>query len=363
GAETIKVEEPRGGDPARYNAPLVGDIGGYFPSLNRNKKGVTLDLRKEKGKDIFRRLIKLADVVVENFRPGTMDRLGFPYSVVQQLNPRTIMVSISGFGQTGPYAHRPAFDTVGQALSGIMSITGFSDGPPVFAGAAIADLIAGYFGTIGSLLALRQQDRTGKGQYVESTLVEGLLVTMGPQLMLEARGRTRERGVLPVPPGGTFRCADGSYFIILAHDDNHWPRMARVMGKAELAADPQYSTRAARVPHTVELNQMVADWVGTKSADEVERIMDEEGIPFSKVQSVREVLVDRHYRAREMIVDVDHDGKESLPLVSPYPKLSDSPGSIRSICPHLGQHNEEVYCGILGISREELRSLKEEGVI
>ncbi|MBI2907447.1 MAG: CoA transferase [Chloroflexi bacterium] len=362
GAETIKVERQEG-DPARHNAPVIGDIGGYFPGLNRNKKGITLNLRKEKGKDLFRRLILWCDILVENFSAGTMERLGFPYSAVRALNPRVIMVSISGFGQTGPYAHRPAFDTVGQALSGIMSITGFADREPVYSGAPIADLISGYFGTIGALLALHHQQATGRGQYVESTLVESLLVTMSPNVVLEARGCGRQRGSLPNAPSGTFETGDGAYIVIMAHDDNHWPRMARIMGKAELTADQRYHSRAARAQHKNELNELVEAWARTKPADEVEKILDAEGIPFSRVQTVKEVLRDPHYRAREMTVEMDHYGSEVIPLVAPYPRLSATPGSVRSVCPHLGQHNEEVYGSLLGISRDELAALKAEGVV
>jgi crotonobetainyl-CoA:carnitine CoA-transferase CaiB-like acyl-CoA transferase len=362
GAETIKIES-KAGDSSRYNTPLMGDVGGYFPGFNRNKKSVTLNLKDEKGKQLLRRFIEWGDVLVENFSAGTMEKLGFPYPIVKEINPGMIMVSITGFGQTGPLAHRPAFDIVGQALSGMMGITGFKDRPPVYTASPIADYIAGYFSTIGTLLALYHRKATGEGQYVDASLAEGLLVTMTSIILQQARGITRKRGIHHIGPIGTFQTADGAYVLIMAQDDRHWPRMAGVLGNPELASDPRYRSRAARSRHVDELNSLVEQWVRARPVAEVDRVLDAEGIPFSVVKTVEEVLEDPHYRFREMLVDVEHYDNEVIPLVAPYPKLSLTPGTIRTVCPRLGEHNEIVYGDILGISKEELLKLEKEGVV
>ena len=361
GAETIKVEEPGMGDAMRTNPPIVDDIGGSFPYFNRNKKSITLNLRKDKGKDMLRRLIQWGDVLVENYRPGFMQRVGFDYPAVREINPRIIMVSISAYGQTGPYARRPGFDTVGQAMGGIMSMTGLVDNPPLSAGAPIADLTAGVFGALGTLLALYNRQSTGLGQHVESTLMESIVFMMGLSLTSFVRGQVFQKGVRRAP-AGTFQAKDGPYIVIMAQDDNHWPLMAGIIGRQDLATAPGYRNRAERAERAQELVDLMEAWVCSHTSDEVEAAMDEAGIPFGKVQTLEEVLKDPNLKFRGMFKEMDHYG-EVLPLFGPYPILSDTPGSIRTPCPRVGQHNEEIYCGLLGLSQEELVTLKSEGVI
>ncbi len=361
GAECIKVEETGIGDPARRSPPLRDDISGYFPYYNRNKKSVTLNLRAEKGKEILHRFIHWGDVLVENYPPGVMKRLGFNYETVHKINPRMIMFSASAFGQTGPYAHRAGFDHIGQAMGGLMSMTRQPGGPPLTAGAPIADNTAGLFGTIGILIALYSRQFTGLGQYVEATLTESIVAHMGLSLISTARGKTTEiqgkRGLV-----GAFQTKEDIWVEVLAHDDSHWPIMAGVMGRPELAKAPGYRNRAERVEHYEELYTMLETWVKGHTIKEVETILDKAGIPFGRIQTVEDVRNDPGIKARGTIKELNNYG-EVLPLFGPYPILSDTPGSIRTPCPRLGAHNEEVYCGLFGFSKEELANLKREGVI
>ncbi|MBI2908610.1 MAG: CoA transferase [Chloroflexi bacterium] len=362
GAEVIKVEEASG-DPARFSAPAKGDTGGYFPLLNRNKKSVTLDLRKPEGKELLRKLILWADMLAENFRPGTMARLGFPYDKVHEINPRLVMVSITGFGQTGPYAERAAFDGVGQAMGGLMSITGYADRPPARTGALAGDMTGGMMGTIGALLALYHQEATGQGQHVDASIFDGLLELMGVRIMTEVRGvpcgRGESQGAAPVD---TVLTRDGKYVVVMAQNDNHWQIVARLMGKAGMIDDPRYKTRAERGKRAAEVNAWLRDWAATLTSQELQQALDKEGIAYGPVQTISDLVVDEHARQRGAIVDVDHWG-EVLPLVGVLPKLSETPGGIRTLAPHIGQHNEEVYRSVLGVSAAEFEELKQKKVI
>ncbi|MFC1532107.1 CaiB/BaiF CoA transferase family protein [Thermodesulfobacteriota bacterium] len=361
GAETIKVEPPGKGEQARSTPPLVDDISGYFPTLNRNKKSITLNLRTDKGKEIFRRLILWGDVLVENYRPGVMQQIGFDYPVIREINPRMIMVSISAYGQTGPYVGRVGFDTVAQAMGGLMSMTGPANSPPMSAGGPFADLPAGIFGVVGTLLALYNRQSSGLGQHVESTLMESVVFMLTPDLLNYTRGRIYERGAKRWP-GGTYQAKDGHYIVIFAHDDNHWPLMADILGRQDLANAPGYRNRAERNDRGEELSGLIEAWVRTHAINEVEAALDEAGIPFGRVQTFAEVLKDPNLKARGMFKEVDHYG-EVLPLFGPYPLLSDTPGAIRTPCPRLGQHNDEIYPNLLGLSEKEMETLKSDGVI
>tara|TARA_B100000315_G_scaffold88528_1_gene81350 strand:- start:974 stop:2185 length:1212 start_codon:yes stop_codon:yes gene_type:complete len=366
GAEVIKLEEPGGGDHARQNSPAIDGLSVYFAAYNRNKRSATLNLKTEKGKDLLRGLIKQSDVLVENFRPGVMARLGFSYEEVSEINPGIIMVSSSGFGQTGPYAKRAAFDTVAQAMSGIMAVTGYDDRPGVRVGPAIADSTAGFFGAMGAILALYHKRSTGEGQHVDVSLLEGQLVLMGYTLMRQYLGMGMKRegsNSAGAGPADAFPTADGKLVYIFAHDASHFPRICGLMGKPEMADDPRYNSRGGRMEHRNELNAMVTQWTSTLTADALEAILGEAELPYGRVNEVADVLEDPQVRAREMLVEVDHHGKGVLPLVGVFPKLSKTPGSIRMPCPLLGQHNEEVYCGILDVSKEEFATLQAEEVI
>ncbi len=359
GAEIIKIEDPREGDHARTSPPAVSDIGGYFPAQNRNKKGITLNLLTDKGKDIFRRFIVWGDVLAENFRPGFMKRIGFDYPAVQKINPRMVMVSLSAFGQTGPKAQRAGFDMVGQAEGGTLKSAGPGE-PPQRLGGAGADPSTGVFGALGVSMALYNRWITGHGQHIDVNLMETMAFFSSGGMVSFARGQDAEE--IQAEPKGIFKTKDGRYIIIYAQDDHHWPLMAGIIGRPELAHAPGYRTRPERNARADELVALMSAWVALHTIDEVEEAVGAAALPYGKVQTPADFLKDPHLNARGMIQEVDHYG-EVLPLYSPYPKLSDTPGAIRMPCPHLGQHNEEIYGGLLGFSKKELAVLKSEGVI
>jgi len=362
GAETIKIEQP----PRRDGRSLSGPATGSANPVNRNKKSITLNLHSEKAKEILRRLIQWADVIVENYRPGFMKRIGFDYPVIKEINPRAILTSISGYGQTGPYAQRAAFDSVGQAMGGLMSTTGPVDLPPMDAGAAIADIGAGIFGAMGTLLALYHQKSTGMGQHVDASLVESVVNLMAFNLQLRNNGNPVEKGALFSPkrtPGaGMFLTKEGMYIVIMAQSDQHWPLMARLVGRADLAENPEYVRRNKRAEHGDEIYELIAPWVRSLTIDEVESALDKAGIPFGRVQTIEDLLVDPHLKERGRFMEYEHQGK-MLPMLSPYPILSETPGSVRSLWPAIGEHNEQIYQGLLGLSREDMEALKGDGTI
>jgi crotonobetainyl-CoA:carnitine CoA-transferase CaiB-like acyl-CoA transferase len=363
GAEIIKVEEPRRSSVRRDDEPPTNAEPQPF---NRNKKSVTLNLRTEKSKVILRRLVEWGDVLVENYRPGFMERIGFSYPEVREMNPRIIMTSISGYGQTGPYAQRAAFETVGQAVGGLMSVTGPADMPPMDAGAAVADIGTGVFGALGTMLALYHQKSTGLGQHVDASLVESIVFLMGYNLSLYNIGQAPEKGGLfsptRTPGGGIFQTKDGAYIIIMAQSDQHWPIMARVIGRDDLATAPGYTIRAQRANHGHEIHTLMEAWVRSRTMDEVETIVDKAGIPFGRVQTLEDLLRDPHLRARGRFQNFEFQGK-MMPMIAPYPVLSDTPGSVRTLWSTLGEHNEEIYHNLLGFSLDELADFKSEGVI
>ncbi len=361
GAEVIKVEEPGRGDFSRYFAPIDGDIGEGFAVINRNKKSITLNLLNDKGKEILRKLLQQADVLTENYRPGFMQDIGFDYPAVREINPRIIMVSISAFGQTGPYAQRPGDDPVGQAMGGAMRSTSGPDGIPQTLGVALASQGASLFGAFGTLLALYNRELTGLGQYIDVSLMESVVHFMGRSLLSFAHGQNtgewRPRG-----PTSSFRTKDSRYIVIEANPDNQWPIMAGILGQPEKATAAGYRTMAERTRHGREIRQAIEAWAGSKTIDEIETILKESNLSFGRVQTLADLLEDPGLKARGLIKEVNYNG-ETLPLFGPYPMLSDTPGSIRMSSPHLGQHNKEIYGQLLGLSTAELAVLKREGVI
>ena len=359
GAEVVKIDQPL--PKGRLLPP------GPPNPYNRNKKSITLNLRADKAKGILERLIRWGDVLVENYRPGVMKEMGFDYDAVHKINPSMVMTSISGYGQTGPYARRPAFDSVGQAVGGLMSVTGNApDGSPTDAGAAVCDISAGIFGALGTVLALYQRKSTGLGQYVESSLVESIVFLMGYSLSLFLNGEISETDGLFSPkrtPGaGCFQAKSGGHIVIMAQTDQHWPILAGIIGRSDLATAPGYATRGQREKHGEEIRDLIAAWVRTKTRDEVEATIEEAGIPFGRVQNMKELLTDPHLKARERFIELDYNGK-TVPVVAPYPALSDTPGTIRIDWPKPGEHNEEVYRDTLGFSLDELAAFRNEGVI
>jgi CoA:oxalate CoA-transferase len=365
GAEVIKVEELPKGDEARQVGPFVGGVSAYFVSLNRGKKSVTLNLKDPQGRVLLTELAERSDILLENFRPGTMERLGLPYRTLQQINPRLIYASLSGFGQTGPYASRAAFDIVVQGMGGIMSITGEPGRPPVRVGAAVGDLGAGLFTAIGILSALQARERTGLGQQVDVGMLDCQVA-----LLEYAVIRYTTTGEIPGPlgtrhpwitPFEAFEAKDG--FIVLGVGTKHWPRFCHMLGLPALAQDQRFVTGALRIEHYDSLRPIVASVIKTRTVAEWIREMEEIGIPCGPVNTVDRVVADPQVQARDMIVEVEHEGVGRVSMAGCPVKLSSTPAGIQGPAPHLGEHTEEILTRLLGHSSEEVARLRATGVV
>ena len=363
GAEVIKIETPNGGDQTRAWGPLANDYSGYFAYINRNKKGMTLNLKSEEGKKIFTELLKTADVVCENYKVGVLERLGFSYDVMKEINPRIIYGSISGHGLTGDLATRPAYDIVAQAMSGMMSVTGFQDGPPCKIGPSVGDNYSGAYLCMGILMALYEREQTGVGRRIDVAMVDTLFSVMENFVMeYTIDGKTPHRAGNQDPsiaPFDIFKCKDG--FVALGvGNDKLFQNFCRTIGHEELLEDPRYSTNDLRCQNYVpSLQDVIIDWCKDYTKSEVEAIMDEAGIPCGPVLDVKEAIEHPHIQAREMMVHCEHPTAGDQYFQGCVMKLSETPGSVDFASPLLGQHNAEIF----GLTEEEVAQLKEEGVL
>ncbi|WP_337997709.1 CoA transferase [Oleispirillum naphthae] len=366
GAEVIKIEEPGKGDDSRHFAPFQNGESAYYMNLNRNKKGVTLNL-KGKGRELFLSLAETADVVVENYRPGTMDKLGLGYETLKAINPRLVYAAISGFGNTGPYRLRAGYDIIGQAMGGLMSTTGWPDGEPTRTGTAIGDVLGGLSVAIGVLAALRHRDLTGEGQMVDVSLVDSVVASLEiiTQIYLtEGRipGRIGNR-YESVYPYDSFRANDGS-IVIGAGNDKLWHLVCSVIGRPDLAADERFDSNPKRVKRHAEVKPLVEAWTQLHSIDEIVEKMLAAGVPAAPINTIDRLVKDPHIAvAREMFVNVTHPKAGETKLTGSHIKMSATPSAIRTPSPELGQHNGEVYGEILGLSEKEILALRQEGVL
>jgi formyl-CoA transferase len=367
GADVIKVELP-GGEVARRVPPLLpgGDppLSFMHVTANRNKRSVTLDLRKPEGREIFLELARSADVVVENFRPGTMDDWGLGYEHVRAARPDVVYVSISGYGQFGPDRERAGYDPMAQAASGWLSLNGEPGGPPVKAPTFIGDDVAGLHGALAALAALRHRDRTGEGQHCDIALQDALLFQSNGYPMLAALGVPLPRmgsQFVVAAPAGVYRASDG--FVMLGVLlDAHWRILARLMGRAELADHPDYATGQKRVGRREELQALVAGFVAPRSVKEVVALLESEGLPASPVRSYAESARDAHVRERDMLQTTVLENGSEAPVVGPAAKLSRTPVRVRSAAPALGAHTDEVL-DELGIDAAARARLRASGVL
>lgn len=371
GAEVIHVE-PFHGDDSREFGPFVGEPGknrsGYFISLNRNKKSMVLNLKHEKGKKILRELIEVSDVIVENFRPTTMRKLGFGWEDIQKINPRMIYASICGFGHDAlpEYTERPAYDMVAQAYSGIMSITGPEGGSPCRVGSSVGDIFAGHQAVIGILAALYKREETGRGQHHDGAMVDGLFTVLE-----NAVARYTISGEIPGPLGGAhpsitpfqgFKTAD-SWIIAAIGTDALWVKFCTVIGREDLTGDSKYKTNPLRTENKKELLPILDVEMAKKTTREWEDIFEDAGLPYSPINNIKEICEDPHIAHRKMLVEIDQPGIGRMEIAGSPIRLSETPGEVYSPAPLLGQHSEEVLKDILGYSQEEIGSLREEGVI
>jgi formyl-CoA transferase len=371
GAEVIKVEAPGKPDPlrewgqARYEGRTL-----MWPVQARNKKCVTLDLRASRGQELLLELVRVADVLTENFRPGTLERWGLGYERLAEVNPGLVLARISGYGQTGPYAGRAGFASVAEAMGGLRHINGFPGEAPPRTGVSLGDSLAAMFAVQGILAALYHRDVLGggRGQVVDVSLMESsfaMLESTVPEY--DRLGIVREptgTNLVGIAPSNIFRSRDDLWMVIAANNDNLFRRLCDAMGRSELADDPRFSTHTARGANQQEIEGIVADWAAEHDAAEIDRILNDAGVVCGPIYTVAEIFRDPQYAAREMLVE--HVDPEFGPYVGPgiVPKFSETPGAVRwSGTWEHGSHNEEVFCGLLGLSDAELGRLREDGVV
>jgi CoA:oxalate CoA-transferase len=372
GAEVIHIE-PLHGDDAREFGPFAGEEGknnsGYFISLNRNKKSLALDLKQEKGKKILTDLIRISDVVVENFRPTTMRKLGFGWEALQRINPRIIYASISGFGQDSlpGYDARPSYDMVAQAYSGLMSITGPEEGPPCRVGSSVGDIFSGHQATIAILAALLHREKTGRGQHFDGAMIDGLFTVLE-----NAAVRYTISGEIPGPLGSahpsivpfqSFPTQDDSHIIIALGNDTLWKNFCKLIGREDLSDHPQFATNPLRTKHRKELEQILIPEFRKKTRREWLELLGRADLPHSPANNIKEICEDPHIRHRNMLVEIDQPRVGKMRIVGSPIRLSETPGEVYAPAPLLGQQSDEVLQKILGYSKEEIGRLKAENVI
>jgi len=366
GAEVIKIERPSTGDDSRHFGPYVNGESAYFMSINRNKKSITINLKSEKGKNIFREMVKEADIVIENFRPGTMERLGIGYDELKKINNKIIYAASSGFGHTGPYSDRPAYDAIVQAMGGLMSITGQKDGTPTRVGSSIGDIIAGLYTTIGILAALRYRNEKNVGQKVDISMLDGQV-----SILENAIARYFATGNSPKPAGNrhnsiipfeTFETSDGE-LMVAAGNDNLWQKLCIALGMPELAKDKRFVTNPLRAKNYAELRPLLAKEFKKKSTDEWHEVLLDYGVPNGPINNIENVVNDPQVKAREMIVEVDHPKAGKVKMAGIPIKMSESQGQIKASSPALGEHTEEILIKFLKLSKKEVIQLREEGVL
>jgi crotonobetainyl-CoA:carnitine CoA-transferase CaiB-like acyl-CoA transferase len=365
GAEVVKVERP-GGEDARFQGPFLDGESLYPMAYNRNKAGITLDTRHPAAPGLLDRLIGWADVVIENYRPGTLDAMGFGWGRLHADHPRLILTSLSGFGQTGPLAGRALFDPIAQAASGLMSMTGPADGPPTLTGSYIADHVAGLYGAVGTLAALLARERTGTGQRVDVASLDALVSVMGtrPMAALMLRERPRRAGSRDPysAPANVFPAADGHVYIH-AGTHAHFPRLWAAMGRSGLAADPRFASIGDRLANVDAIEAEVTAWTATRTRAAIEEALAAAGVPCAAVAEMDEVVASPQLRAREMLVEVPHAAFGSLVLTGIPVKLDGTPGTIRVAPPVAGADNDRIYGEVLGLTPEAIEELRESGAI
>ncbi len=368
GADVVKIEAPKGGDEGRYGYPPVDGVPVFFLALNRNKRGITLDLRKDEGRAILRRLLPHFDVLVENFAGGTLARWGLDPASLCCEHPRLVVASLSGFGQTGPWRDRPSYDIITQAASGFMSLTGFPDDPPTRGGGSLGDYVQGLFGAIAVLGALVARDRTGRGQALDVSSQDAMfsLLDQWPSIFA-ASGRLPKRvgnRHLAAVPYDAYRAKDG-FLVIAVASNKLFRQLCAAMGRPELGDDPRFRGVTARLEHGDEINAIVAAWVAERTVAQVIEILGPEGagVPCSPVYGIDQLADHPQLVARGMIQRVAHEKLGSLLTPGVVIKMSDTPGAVRTLGPELGQHTDEVLGSLLGLSAGELARLRAEQVI
>lgn len=368
GAEVIKIEDPRVGDPMRqWGRSLPKGLSPWWPVIGRNKKSVGLDLRKPEGQALAKTLIAKADVVIENFRPGAMEKWGLGYDVLSKDNPGLIMARISGFGQTGPYSQRAGYGLIGEAMGGLRYVTGEPDRPPARAGISIGDSLAAMHAVMGVTMALHHRSQTGKGQVIDAALYESVLGVMENLITeYDITGYVRERSgsVLPgIAPSNAYPCANGEMILIGGNGDNVYARLTEAMGRPDLKTDPKFVDHASRGVNQTELDKIIAAWTATHDLGDLLVKLEGHGVPSSRVYRAPDMLEDPQFAARDTIVTVDHGVFGPIRMQNAFPKLSATPGRVRWPGPALGEHTEAVLAERGGCTPERIAALRASGVI
>jgi formyl-CoA transferase len=368
GAEVIKIEDPKVGDPMRqWGRSLPKGLSPWWPVIGRNKKSVGLDLRKPEGQALAKTLIAKADVVIENFRPGAMEKWGLGYDVLSKDNPGLIMARISGFGQTGPYSQRAGYGLIGEAMGGLRYVTGEPDRPPARAGISIGDSLAAMHAVMGVTMALHHRSRTGKGQVIDAALYESVLGVMENLITeYDITGYVRERSgsVLPgIAPSNAYPCANGEMILIGGNGDNVYARLTEAMGRPDLKTDPKFVDHASRGVNQTELDEIIAAWTATHDLSDLLVKLEGHGVPSSRVYRAPDMLEDPQFAARDTIVTVDHGVFGPIRMQNAFPKLSATPGRVRWPGPALGEHTEAVLAERGGCTPERIAALRASGVI
>ena len=363
GAEVIKIEPPKVGDAMRtwgQGIPL------WFSVVGRNKKSITLNLREKEGQEIVKRLVGKSDFLLENFRAGTLEKWGLDYDTLSAINKGLIMIRVSGYGQTGPYAKRAGYGAIGEAMGGMRYIAGEPDRPPSRAGLSIGDSLAATYACLGALMALEHRHKTGEGQVVDSAIYAAVLANMESTVAeYTVAGHIRERtgSILPkIAPSNVYPTQDGSV-LVAGNQDSVWKRMSAMMGKPELAEDERFSTHVARGEHQAELDEMIADWTRNFTSQDILTLCENNGVPAGNIYRAPEMLADPHFRAREALVEIDHPQHDNFVMQNVAPKLSRTPGHIDSVGPELGAHNEAIYGEMLGMNSAQIADLQDRGII
>ncbi|MBD7936388.1 CoA transferase [Cytobacillus sp. Sa5YUA1] len=369
GAEVIKVEIPGKGDTLRGMGPFREDEPLRWPALARNKKSLTLDLHKEEGKEILRKLVRVSDVVIENFRPGTLEKWGVGYEDLKKENPNLIMTRVTGYGQTGPNASKAGFGTPATAYSGFTYLHGYTDRPPISPSFSLTDYVTGIYVAFATVTGLYHRDTAeqGEGQYIDIGLYESMFRMM-EFLIAEYDQKQIVKERTPglsghSSPAGTFQTKDGHWMSLVTSSDRTFERLAAAMGREDMLEDERYHNNAARLSRFEETNGIVADWVKQFNREELQNLLDDYGVPISPIYSIKDIFEDTHYKERQNIIEVSHPRLGKIKMPGIIPKFSETPGAVRNVGPDLGENNEEILSGILNYNHEEIEILKENNVI
>ncbi|MGK7376941.1 CaiB/BaiF CoA transferase family protein [Planococcus sp. 1R117A] len=367
GAEVIKVEPPGKGDPIRNWRIVHEGTSLWWYVQSRNKKCITLDLKSLEGKEIIQKLAEEVDIVVENFRPGTLEKWGIGYEDLKKINQKIIFVRISGYGQDGPYKDKPGFGSIGEAVGGIRHLTGYPELPPTRVGISLGDSVASLYGVIGALMALRHRDISGEGQIVDVALYEAvfsLMESMVPEYDHSKIIRERTGSTLPgITPSNIYLCKDGKYVVIGANGDSIFKRLCKCMNREDLSADERFQTNEGRSNDAEYLDGEITKWTSQHDLKEILIKLDDHSIPSGPIYNVADMMADPHFLARKMIEEVEVEGIGKLKFPGIIPKLSLTPGTTEWSGPALGKHNMEIYKDLVGLSEERIKSLKEQGKI